>query len=87
MIVDARRFRRLTSFHLKKIGVVLKRAQYFITCSELPSRIADWEPARLKSHIVAESLMKLRKAGDTQLMLFPPQAVATSAAKQLHFRN
>lgn len=72
MIVDARRFRRLTSYHLKKIGVVLKRAQYFITCNELAPRMTDWEPQRLKSHIVAASQMKRRKAGDTQLMLFHP---------------
>ncbi|MHA7109393.1 putative DNA modification/repair radical SAM protein [Sunxiuqinia elliptica] len=72
MIVDARRFRRLTSYHLKKIGVVLKRAQYFITCNELVPRMTDWEPQRLKSHIVAASQMKRRKSGDTQLMLFHP---------------
>lgn len=87
MIVDARRFRHLTSYHLKKIGVVLKRAQYFISCNELPARMTDWDPAQLKSHIIAESLMKRRKAGDTQLMLFPPQAGMSKTAKQLHFRN
>ncbi|MGI6007411.1 MAG: putative DNA modification/repair radical SAM protein [Ruminococcus sp.] len=32
-IVNARRFRSLDFSHLKKIGVVLKRAKYFITCS------------------------------------------------------
>jgi putative DNA modification/repair radical SAM protein len=88
MIVDARRFRRLTSYHLKKIGVVMKRAQYFITCNELAGRVLDWEPSRLKSHIVAESQMKRRKAGDTQLMLFPPQSRMTEQQpKQLHFKN
>lgn len=35
MIVKARKYNRLTSVNLKKIGVVLKRAQYFITCREL----------------------------------------------------
>lgn len=87
MIVDARRFRRLTSYHLKKIGVVMKRAEYFITCNELPARMANWEPERLKSHILAESQMKRRKAGDTQLMLFTPQRELTYAPKQLHFKN
>lgn len=87
MIVDTRRFRRLTSFHLKKIGVVMKRAQYFITCNELPPRMASWEPERLKNHILAESQMKRRKAGDTQLMLFPPQPSPVCGPKQLHFKN
>jgi putative DNA modification/repair radical SAM protein len=35
LIVAARRFGRLTSAQLKKIGVVMKKAQYFITCREL----------------------------------------------------
>ncbi len=87
MIIDARRFRRLTSFHLKKIGVVMKRAQYFITCNELPARMDSWAPERLKSHILAESQMKRRKAGDTQLMLFPPQPSLAFAPKQLHFKD
>lgn len=87
MIMDARRFRRLTSYHLKKIGVVMKRAQYFITCNELPSQLKSWEPERLKSHIIAESQMKKRKAGDTQLMLFPIQPALKQAPKQLHYKN
>jgi len=70
MIVDARRFRRLNSLHLKKIGAVMKRAQYFITCNELPVRTAYWDPEVLRSHIIHESQGKYRKAGDTQLSLF-----------------
>jgi putative DNA modification/repair radical SAM protein len=35
LIVASRRHGRLTSEHLKKMGVVLKRARYFITCNEL----------------------------------------------------
>jgi len=71
MIIDARRFRRLTSDNLKKIGVVMKRAKYFITCNELPAKAYTWEPERLKTQIVSESISKYRKAGDTQLDLFP----------------
>ena len=36
LIISARQFGRLTSDQLKKIGVVMKKAQYFITCRELP---------------------------------------------------
>ena len=36
MIVVSRRYGRLNSTQLKKIGVVMKRAQYFIACRELP---------------------------------------------------
>lgn len=70
MIVDARRFRRLNSLHLKKIGVVMKRAQYFITCNELPPHRRNWDPNVLRTHIIHESQSKYKKAGDTQLSLF-----------------
>lgn len=36
LIITSRRYGRLTSEQLKKIGVVMKRAQYFIVCRELP---------------------------------------------------
>jgi putative DNA modification/repair radical SAM protein len=36
LILSARRFGRLTSEQLKKIGIVMKKAKYFITCHELP---------------------------------------------------
>lgn len=35
LIVSSRRFSRITSAHLKKMGVVMKKAKYFITCYEL----------------------------------------------------
>jgi putative DNA modification/repair radical SAM protein len=37
LIVTSRRYGKLSSEQLKKMGVVMKRAQYFITCNELPS--------------------------------------------------
>ena len=36
LIIAARRYSRLTAEGLRKIGVVMKRARYFITCNELP---------------------------------------------------
>ena len=41
MITTARRYSRLGTSHLKQIGVVLKKAQYFITCNELPTRTVN----------------------------------------------
>jgi putative DNA modification/repair radical SAM protein len=35
LIVSSRRYGQLTSRHLRKMGVVMKRAQFFITCNEL----------------------------------------------------
>lgn len=37
LIIVSRRFGRLDSYQLKKIGVVMKKARYFITCNELPT--------------------------------------------------
>jgi putative DNA modification/repair radical SAM protein len=36
LILTSRKFGRLTSEHLRKMGIVFRRAQYFITCRELP---------------------------------------------------
>ncbi|MCW0483556.1 putative DNA modification/repair radical SAM protein [Gaoshiqia sediminis] len=87
MIVDARRFRKLNSYHLKKIGVVLKRAQYFITCNELPVYRGNWDPGQLKNHLIAECHTKRKKPGDTQLSLFPLIPALSAPAKQLHFKS
>ncbi len=69
-IVLARRHRKLNSDHLKKIGVVMKRAKYFITCNELPVSTTDWEPEKLKHKLVTESVSKNKKTMDTQLTFF-----------------
>ncbi|HPE74540.1 MAG TPA: putative DNA modification/repair radical SAM protein [Draconibacterium sp.] len=69
-IILARRHRKLNSLHLQKIGIVMKRAKYFITCNELPASTTDWAPERLKQKLIAESVSKNKKLPDTQLSLF-----------------
>lgn len=69
-IVLARKHRRLTLLHLKKLGIVMKRAKYFITTNELPASFSDWEPGRLKHKLLSEMNSKFKKAADTQLKLF-----------------
>jgi putative DNA modification/repair radical SAM protein len=68
-IIQARRFGKLTASHLKKIGVVMKRAQYFITNNELPAALHDYDPARLKVQLLRADRQK-RLQPDTQLKLF-----------------
>ncbi|MGB0131946.1 putative DNA modification/repair radical SAM protein [Chlorobium sp.] len=51
-IVAARRFSVITPEGLKKIGVVMKRAKYFITCSGRPFEKTDRQPALLKSRLM-----------------------------------
>lgn len=59
LIVNSRRFSRITAFDLKKMGVVMKKAKYFITCKELASPAAgnmlginELHPERLRAMLV-----------------------------------
>ena len=70
LIVASRRFSRLGFYELKKIGVVMKKAQYFITCKELPLPDADGErtfSATVTQSVVAETEKK--KVDERQLLL------------------
>jgi len=69
-IIMARKHRRLNTLHLKKLGIAMKRAKYFITCNELPATTTDWEPKRLKHKLLCDMNSKNKKATDTQLCLF-----------------
>lgn len=69
-IILARKHRRLTMLHLKKLGIVMKRAKYFITTNELPASFSDWDPLRLKHRLLSEMNSKFKKSEDTQLKLF-----------------
>ena len=66
LIVNARRFRRLTSDHLRKIGVVMKRARYFITCCELEACcVADVSPEYVRRQLTAP----VKKVSDNSIQL------------------
>jgi predicted DNA-binding helix-hairpin-helix protein len=65
-IVNSRRFGRLTSFDLKRIGVVMKKAKYFITCHELTSplpgsirSVNELQPERVRQLLVSPQERKL----------------------------
>ncbi|MEE4285213.1 MAG: hypothetical protein V2I31_03660, partial [Mariniphaga sp.] len=78
-IIQARRHRKLTFYHLKKIGVVLKRAKYFIKTNELPASLKiDLPPENLKRMLLSDSALKRKKAMDTQLSLFENSQPALS---------
>ena len=53
-ILSARRFRDITPEGLKAIGVVLKRARYFIICTGRGLERLDWQPARLRRQLLLE---------------------------------
>ena len=75
LIVNSRRFNRLTSYDLKKMGVVMKKAKYFITCHELTSQfsqplfgINELRPDRLRPLLVSKAEQK-RAVDEQQLKL------------------
>ncbi|MDR1743843.1 MAG: putative DNA modification/repair radical SAM protein [Dysgonamonadaceae bacterium] len=59
LIVASRKYGRLTSAQLKKMGVVMKRAQYFIVCRELPmNTVNELQPEYLRSIFVEKPKRK-----------------------------
>ncbi|UII25031.1 putative DNA modification/repair radical SAM protein [Fulvivirga maritima] len=53
MIIKARKFRRLGYEHLKKIGVAMNRAQYFIEVSGRPLGMVSSDPDKIKMALAA----------------------------------
>jgi putative DNA modification/repair radical SAM protein len=71
LIVSARRYGKINSSQLKKMGVVLKRAQYFITCNELSSpTVQDVRPEYLRKILLEKPETKKLPKFDGQLKLF-----------------
>ncbi|QLG47006.1 putative DNA modification/repair radical SAM protein [Costertonia aggregata] len=69
-IIHARRFRKLNWEHLKKIGVALNRAKYFMVCDSNQWERRDMEAQKIKGLILRNSVGKFRKEYSNQLQLF-----------------
>jgi predicted DNA-binding helix-hairpin-helix protein len=70
MIVAARRHSRLGLYELKKIGVVLKKAQYFITCRELPVKtVQELKPENVRRLLIS----KANATADSRQLILPFQ--------------
>lgn len=72
LIASSRRFGRITASHLKKMGVVMKKAQYFISCNELSTfTVHEAKP----EYIRAKLTEKKKKKSDVPLeqlsLIFP----------------
>ena len=65
LIVLSRRFSRIGLYDLKRMGAVVKKAHYFITCHELPDKtILDLGPAGVRKLLLPRPA---RKTDDRQL--------------------
>ncbi|WP_350285707.1 putative DNA modification/repair radical SAM protein [uncultured Croceitalea sp.] len=69
-ILNARKFRKLNWDHLKKIGVALNRAKFFMVCDSYDWERRDLDPDRIKGMILQTSSSKYRKQYSNQLSLF-----------------
>ncbi|WP_295180552.1 putative DNA modification/repair radical SAM protein [uncultured Christiangramia sp.] len=69
-ILQARKFRKLNWEHLKKIGISMNRAKYFITCDAREKELKDVSSENLKQLIIQNSFSKYRKEFTQQLSLF-----------------
>jgi putative DNA modification/repair radical SAM protein len=65
LIVANRRFGKVSFSHLKRMGVALNRAKYFILCRELPVKAQSFYPELIRPRLVKTSLNK-----GVQLSLF-----------------
>ena len=64
LIISSRRFGRLTSEQLKKIGIVMKKAQFFITCRELPMHTVNEASPEYVRKILTEPKKKKMKSDE-----------------------
>ncbi len=68
-ICAARRFSKLSSTHLQKIGISYNRAKYFIN-SDMEFEKKDWQPGQIKTFILAEGNSKYKANFSPQIKLF-----------------
>jgi putative DNA modification/repair radical SAM protein len=73
LILASRRFGRLTSDQLKKIGVVMKKAKYFIVCRELPvnTTVNEVTPEYVRKTLTEPKKKKLIRDERQLTLIFP----------------
>ena len=69
-ILMARKFQTLSYYDLKKMGVTLSRAKYFITCSGATPLAGTIDPLRLRGLLLGQSHSKHKLLFTGQLSLF-----------------
>ncbi len=69
LIVASRQFSKLGSYDLKKMGIVMKKAQYFITCNELKSStVSDSSPEYVRKILTAKKTGKKEDSQQVKLI-------------------
>ncbi|MEM7571442.1 MAG: putative DNA modification/repair radical SAM protein [Bacteroidota bacterium] len=66
-ILEARRFGLLRKEELQRIGIIWKRAKFFLICADKQFRTLDWRPDALRAHLLEQQQGAAKKR---QLSLF-----------------
>ncbi|MBC7765037.1 MAG: putative DNA modification/repair radical SAM protein [Hyphomonadaceae bacterium] len=82
-ILIARRLTKLGFADLKKIGVVLKRAQYFITCEGKITQGLQFNPNHILNTLISEKCQQLLPSTPEQMSLFQDQITREDVVKCL----
>ena len=69
-IISGRKYRNLNWEHLKKMGVALNRAQYFIICNSSNWERRDLDANKIKGMILQSQHIKYKNIHNKQLSLF-----------------
>ena len=69
-IIAARRFSKLNWDHLKKIGIAITKARYFITCDSTDFNRRDLLPSTIKQQLLSLGKSKYEANHSPQLKLF-----------------
>ncbi len=69
-IISGRKYRNLNWEHLKKMGVALNRAQYFIICNSNDWERRDLDANKIKGMILQSQHSKYKNIHNNQLSLF-----------------
>lgn len=69
-IINGRKYRNLNWEHLKKMGIALNRAKYFIICNSTDWERRDLDAAKIKGMILQSQNGKFKKQFNSQLSLF-----------------
>lgn len=69
-IIAARQFNKLNWEDLKKIGIAINRARYFITCNSREFERRDYTPTQIKQFILAQGNSKYQLNFSQQTTLF-----------------
>lgn len=69
-IVAARRFNRLNWDNLKKLGIAVNRAKYFITCASPDFERKEYQPTQIRQFILTQGNSKYKPDLSPQMALF-----------------